>query len=211
MLEAGYKRRYLGCRVWSFCGGFECKLYPLLCPLTPSTLVEDFGSNKFQFLLVEKFGETEFVMAIVKIIVLVGLILTCLIISLGGSPSGERIGFRYWNDPGAFAPYLATGDLGRFVGFWSCIVQASFMFMGCEVVGITYGEAKNPRKAIPRAVQQTIWRILVFYIGGVIVLGMTVPYTNDLLLSANKQKTSACKFREARCYRPLWHADLFFA
>ncbi|CAG9984316.1 unnamed protein product [Clonostachys byssicola] len=143
------------------------------------------------FLPVEKFGETEFIMAIVKIIVLVGLILCCLIISLGGSPSGERIGFRYWNEPGAFAPYLAEGSLGRFVGFWSCIVQAAFMFMGCEVVGITYGEAKNPCRAIPRAVQQTILRIAIFYIGGVIVLGMTVPYTNELLLSANKEKTSA--------------------
>lgn len=132
-------------------------------------------------------------MAIIKIIVLVGLILCCLIISLGGSPSGKRIGFRYWNEPGAFAPYLAEGGLGRFLGFWSCIVQAAFMFMGCEVVGITYGEAKNPRKAIPRAVQQTILRIAIFYIGGVFVLGMTVPYTNDFLLSANKQKTSAGK------------------
>ncbi|VUC29757.1 unnamed protein product [Clonostachys rosea] len=143
------------------------------------------------FLPVEKFGEAEFIMAIVKIIVLVGLILCCLIISLGGSPSGERIGFRYWNSPGAFAPYLAEGSLGRFLGFWSCILQAAFMFMGCEVVGITYGEAKNPRKAIPRAVQQTILRIAIFYIGGVIVLGMTVPYTNQLLLSANKEKTGA--------------------
>ncbi|RSL83095.1 hypothetical protein CEP51_004720 [Fusarium floridanum] len=143
------------------------------------------------FLPVEKFGETEFVMAIVKIIVLVGLILGCFIISMGGSPSGDRIGFRYWNDPGAFAPYLEEGSLGRFLGFWACIVQAAFMFMGCEVVGITYGEAKNPQRAIPRAVQQTIWRIAVFYIGGVIVLGMTVPYTNELLLSANKAKTSA--------------------
>ena len=129
----------------------------------------------------------------IKVIVLVGLILCCFIISLGGSPSGERIGFRYWNDPGAFAPHLITGDLGRFLGFWSCIVQAAFMFMGCEVVGITYGEAKNPRKAIPRAVQQTIWRICVLYVGGVIVLGMTVPYTNELLLLANQQKTSAGK------------------
>lgn len=133
-------------------------------------------------------------MAIVKIIVLVGLTLCCLIISLGGSPSGELIGFRYWKDPGAFTPYLAKGDLGRFLGFWSCIVQAAFMFMGCEVVGIAHGEAKNPRRAFPRAVQQTIRRIAVFYIGGVIVLGMTVPYTSDLLLSANDRDTSSCKF-----------------
>ncbi|RSL95782.1 hypothetical protein CDV31_013753 [Fusarium ambrosium] len=143
------------------------------------------------FLPVSKFGETEFYFAIVKVIVLVGMILACFIISLGGSPSGDRIGFRYWNDPGAFAPYLAEGSLGKFLGFWACIVQAAFMFMGCEVVGITYGEARNPRKAIPRAVKQTIWRIAFFYICGVIVLGMNVPYTNELLLGANKQKTSA--------------------
>ncbi|KAI9041792.1 putative amino-acid permease [Aspergillus affinis] len=126
------------------------------------------------FLPVENFGETEFVMAIVKITVLIGLIICCSIVSLGGSPSGERVGFRYWKEPGAFASYLAEAH--------SC---------SWDVVGITYEEARNPRKAIPRAVKQTIWRIAVFCIGGVIVLGTTVPYTNDLLLSANNAETSA--------------------
>lgn len=133
-------------------------------------------------------------MAIVKIIVLVGLILCCFIISLGGSSRGSRIGFHYWNDPGAFAPYLFRGALGRFAGFWTCIVQAAFMFMGTEVVGITFGEAENPRRTISRAIKHTIWRIGFFYIVGVIVLGMAVPYTSDALLGSTKSKTSAGKF-----------------
>lgn len=118
---------------------------------------------------------------------------------MGGSPNGDHIGFRYWREPGAFAPYLEKGATGRFLGFWACVVQAAFMFMGCEVVGITYGEAQNPRKAIPRAVKQTIWRIAFFYIVGVLVLGMTVPYTNELLLGSTKEKTSAGKL--------FWHLE----
>lgn len=65
------------------------------------------------------------------------------------------------------------------------------MFMGTEVVGITFGEAANPRQTIPRAIKQTIYRIALFYVGGAIVLGMSVPYTNNLLLGATKSKTSA--------------------
>lgn len=151
--------------------------------------------NEVQFLHVKYFGEAEFWMAVVKVIVIVGLILFCVITSLGGSPFGDRIGFRYWNDPGAFAEYMYDGALGRFLGQWTCIVQAAFMFMGTEVVGITFGEAQNPRSAIPRAIKQTIWRIAFFYVGGVIALGMAVPYTNDLLLGATKSTTSAGSFR----------------
>lgn len=144
-----------------------------------------------KMLPVKYFGETEFWMAVLKVIVLTGLILLCFIIALGGSPSGDRTGFRYWNDPGAFASYLVSGSTGTFLGFWACICQASFMFMGTEVVGITFGEAKNPRRTIPRAIKQTIIRIAFFYIVGAIVLGMTVPYTNELLLGSLKAKTSA--------------------
>ncbi|RDW70297.1 amino acid transporter-7 [Coleophoma crateriformis] len=140
---------------------------------------------------ISKFGELEFWFAIFKVIVLVGLILCAFIISLGAGPTGSRVGFHYWQDPGAFASYLVKGSAGKFLGFWACVIQAIFMFMGTEVVGITYGEAKNPRKAIPRAVKQTIARIAIFYIGGIIVLGMAVPYNNSLLLGANKTITSS--------------------
>ncbi|KAK2469934.1 hypothetical protein H9L39_18749, partial [Fusarium oxysporum f. sp. albedinis] len=121
-------------------------------------------------------GENEFYFVIFKVLVLIGMIIACSIISLGGSPSGEWIDSRYWKDPGAFAPYLSQGFFGKFLGLW---------------YRITYGEVRNPRKAIPRVIRQTIWRIAFFYIRGVIFIGTNVPYTNDLLLGANKHKTSA--------------------
>lgn len=149
------------------------------------------------------FGETEFWMAVLKVLVLTGLILLCFIIALGGSPTGHRTGFHYWNDPGAFAQFLLSGNLGRFLGFWNCVCQAAFMFMGTEVVGITFSEAKNPSKTIPRAIKQTIARIGFFYVFGILVLGMCVPYTDELLLDATKAKTSAGTYRLQSCLQGL--------
>ncbi|EOD48908.1 putative dicarboxylic amino acid permease protein [Neofusicoccum parvum UCRNP2] len=137
------------------------------------------------------FGEAEFWMSLVKLLVMVVLILTCLIISLGGQPSGDRIGFRYWRDPGAFGTYLHSGPTGRFLGLWACMVQACFAYTGTEVVGAAFGETPNPRKNIPKAIRQTLWRICSFYVLGALVLGMAVPHTNDMLVGATKQKTGA--------------------
>lgn len=116
---------------------------------------------------------------------------TCLVIALGGAPKEDRLGFRYWNHPGAFATYLLPGKLGRFLGFWACIVQSCFAYTGTEVVGAAFGETPNPRKNIPRAVRQTLWRICVFYILGVLLVGMCVPYNDSRLVGATKAKSSA--------------------
>lgn len=110
------------------------------------------------------------------------LVLTCFIISMGGQPSGEVIGFKYWHNPGAFGSYLVEGPTGRFLGFWAAMVQ---------VVGVAFGEAPNPRKTIRKAVRQTLWRIVFFYVIGALVLGMSVPYTNDLLIGGTKKSTGA--------------------
>ncbi|KAI8202284.1 hypothetical protein K4K52_006502 [Colletotrichum sp. SAR 10_76] len=61
---------------------------------------------------------------------------------------------------------------------------------GTEVVGMTFGETPNPRKNVPKAVRQTFWRIACFYIIGVLVLGMAIPYDNEMLIGATKQATS---------------------
>lgn len=144
-----------------------------------------------QFLHVSKLGETEFWLGLCKILIMTILIISCLVVALGGGPNHTRSGFRYWRDPGAFKEYLVEGSLGRFLGVWACICQACFAFVGTEVVGMTFGETPNPRKNIPRAVKQTFWRIAVFYILGVIVLGMAVPSDNEMLIGATKKSTSA--------------------
>lgn len=66
-------------------------------------------------------------------------ILVGLIIDLGGGPNHERLGFRYWKNPGALAPSPLTPNnipLGRFLGILSVLVQAAFAFQGMELVAV---------------------------------------------------------------------------
>ncbi|KAF5659399.1 hypothetical protein FCIRC_12541 [Fusarium circinatum] len=139
---------------------------------------------------VNSFGETEFWLGFAKVLIMTTLIITTFVVAMGGGPNHDRSGFRYWQNPGAFAEYLLEGPTGRFLGFWACCCQACFGFTGTEVVGMTFGETPNPRKNVPRAVKQTFRRIACFYILGVLVLGMAVPYDNEQLIGATKQKTS---------------------
>jgi amino acid transporter len=44
----------------------------------------------------------------------------------------------------------ADGALGKFLGFWSVMVNATFAYLGTELVGVTAGEAQNPRRSIPK-------------------------------------------------------------
>lgn len=71
---------------------------------------------------------------------------------------------------------------------------------------MTFGETPNPRKNVPRAVKQTFWRIACFYILGVLVLGMAVPYNNEQLIGATKQATSGGK---DSAYTTLFHDSDF--
>lgn len=137
------------------------------------------------------FGEFEFWLSSFKVLVVVGLILFSLIIAAGGGPSGDATGFRYWRDPGAFAPLYATGALGRFIGLWSVLVHSTFAFLGTELVGVTSAEAQNPQRSIPKAIRLTFYRILIFYILSVFLVGLCVPYDSRELAFANKSGTSA--------------------
>lgn len=141
-------------------------------------------------------------MSLVKALVILMLILLCFIIAMGGGPNGHRTGFWYWQDPGAFGPYTAKvngndvlidGSLGRFLGVWACIVQATFAYLGTELVGVAFGETPNPRKNVPRAVNQTLGRIVFFYIAGVLVLGMAVAYNDPELIKATALKNTGCR------------------
>ena len=95
-------------------------------------------------------------------ITIVGIIILGIIVDAGGGPQGDAIGFRYWNNPGAFNQYRRSqsppvvspvssqelslvgieGSLGRFLGFWSCLVQASGAFIGFEIVALAAAESK---------------------------------------------------------------------
>lgn len=137
------------------------------------------------------FGEFEFWLSSFKVVTIVGIIIFSLVLALGGGPDHDRKGFRYWSDPGAFKPYIKGGDAGKFLGFWSCMVNATFAYLGTELVGVTVAEAQNPRKTIPRAIKLTFYRILFFYCFSVLLVGMLVPYDSPELVFATKERTGA--------------------
>ncbi|KAG5727647.1 Dicarboxylic amino acid permease [Termitomyces sp. T112] len=145
---------------------------------------------------VRVFGELEFWFSSIKVIALLGMLLMGIIIDLGGNPRHDRIGFRYWRAPnGPMGSYLKDqvhdGHLAIFFGFWATLTNALFAYIGTELVGVTVGEAQNPRRNIPIAIRRTFFRILVFYVGGVFVIGLIVPSTNNSLFLATKSKTGA--------------------
>jgi yeast amino acid transporter len=132
------------------------------------------------------FGEFEFWLSSFKVIVIIGIMIATLCIALGGAaPDHRRTGFYYWQEPGAFNTYIKDGPTGKFLGFWSTMVTATFAFLGTELVGVTVGEAQNPRKTIPKAIKLTFYRILFFYCLSVLLLGMVVPYNSKELVFAN--------------------------
>ncbi|EAU92901.2 amino acid transporter [Coprinopsis cinerea okayama7 len=122
------------------------------------------------------YGEAEFIFASIKVLTIVGLIILGIVLDLGGGPNRDRIGFRYWKDPGPFVQYRGIpGAKGRFLGWWAVLTQAAFSFIGTEIVAIAAGEAKNPRRNLPRAIRRVYVRILLFYILGTAIIGLLVP------------------------------------
>jgi len=138
------------------------------------------------------YGECEFIFASIKVITITGLIILGIILDLGGGPTHDRIGFRYWKNPGPFAQYVGIGGAkGRFLGWWAVMSQAAFSFIGTEIVAIAAGEAKNPRKNLPKAIKRVYIRILLFYIGGTFIIGLLVPFNHpDLSLQTSNAAKS---------------------
>lgn len=116
-----------------------------------------------------------------------GLILVGLVIDLGGAPNHERRGFQYWKNPGPIAGSgLEPNHIGldRFLGILSVLVQAAFSFQGMELVAIAASETESPRRNIAKAVRRVFVRICVFYMLGIWITGMIVPYDDPNLLTS---------------------------
>ena len=128
------------------------------------------------FFGVKGYGEAEFVFSIVKVIAVIGFIILGIVLDIGGGPDGSYIGGKYWRNPGAFH--------NGFKGLCSVFVTAAFAFGGTELVGLAAAETANPRKSLPSAVKQVTWRITLFYVVALMLVGLLVPYTDKRLLNA---------------------------
>ncbi|KAI9809862.1 MAG: hypothetical protein M1825_000295 [Sarcosagium campestre] len=126
---------------------------------------------------VKGYGEAEFVFAIIKIIAVLGFIILGIVINVGGAPKGGYLGGAYWKDPGAFN--------NGFKGLCSVFVTAAFAFAGTELVGLAAAETANPRKSLPTAVKQVFWRICLFYIVSLTIVGLIVRSDDPQLLNGD--------------------------
>jgi aromatic amino acid transport protein AroP len=125
--------------------------------------------NAINLTNVKVFGEMEFWFAIIKVVAVIGMILFggWLLFSGNGGPQASIS--NLW-DQGGFLPHGMTGLV-----MMMAIIM--FSFGGLELVGITAAEADNPQESIPKATNQVLWRILIFYIGSLTVLLSLLPWT----------------------------------
>ena len=105
---------------------------------------------------------------------------------LGGNPKHDRFGFRFWGDPGSFAPLYKTGSLGRWLGFLQSLILASFTIAGPDYVSMAAGEAENPRVVMPSAYNKVFGRLTAFFVLGSLCVGINVPYNDPELIAAFK-------------------------
>ncbi|EGO64499.1 amino acid permease [Acetonema longum] len=119
---------------------------------------------------VKMYGELEFWFAIVKVVAIIGMIiLGAMMIFTGIGVGGTPLGFENLWIHGGFMP----NGIG---GLLLSLVIVMFSFGGIELIGITAGEADNPKKSIAQAVNQVMWRILVFYVGALTVMMIIYPW-----------------------------------
>ncbi|WAO90398.1 AA-permease domain-containing protein [Fusarium falciforme] len=166
-----------------------CVLFEFWTDLNPSVFIIIFIilTAAVGLAFIRVFGEVEFWFALLKILLVVFLIILGLVINLGGVPGTPRIGFRYWNDPGPFVEHIATGNWGKFLGYWSVMTSAVFSFAGVESIAMAAAETRNPAKAIPKACKNVFIRIIVFYILAILIVGMLVPSNDERLNDSSGQ------------------------
>lgn len=120
---------------------------------------------------VRNFGEIEFWFALIKIIAIVGLIVTGMFMLLTqfALPDGTRASITHLWANGGFFP-------NGFMGFVAGFQIAVFAFVGIELVGTAAAETENPERNLPKAINSIPWRIVLFYVGALFVIITVTPW-----------------------------------
>ncbi|MBE8712281.1 amino acid permease [Sphingobacterium hungaricum] len=148
-------------------------------PLWVSSLFFFVIINAINLASVKVYGETEFWFSIIKVVAIIAMIIfgTYLLLSDSGGPQATVA--NLYNDGGFFPKgWLTQLSDGSYQGLLAALVMIMFSFGGLELVGITAAEAENPEKNIPKATNQVLIRILIFYVGALIILFSLMPWRN---------------------------------
>jgi amino acid transporter, AAT family len=119
---------------------------------------------------VKVFGEFEFWFALIKVVAIIAMIaLGCSVIFFGFTNDWTPIGLDNLWIHGGFFP-------NGFSGMLLSLQMVLFAYVGIEMIGLSAGEAENPRKTIPMAIDSLAWRILIFYMGAIFVILAIFPW-----------------------------------
>ncbi|OAT86740.1 amino acid permease [Desulfotomaculum copahuensis] len=119
---------------------------------------------------VKAYGEFEFWFAIIKVVTIVVMIIVGAgMIFFGLGNHGVALGFSNLWSHGGFFPK-------GFSGIIMALVMVMFAYLGVELIGVTAGEAQHPEKAIPSAIDKVLYRILIFYVGALVVIMSIYPW-----------------------------------
>jgi AAT family amino acid transporter len=126
-----------------------------------------YGAN---LLAVRVYGELEFWFALIKVVTIVSLIVAGIaVIVFNVGDLGKTASFTNLWTNGGFLPFGIMGVL-------LTLQIVMFSYSGVELIGVTAGEAENPDKNLPRATNSVIYRILIFYVGALVVIMALVPW-----------------------------------
>ncbi|WP_215779787.1 amino acid permease [Paludibacterium sp. B53371] len=140
---------------------------------------------------VKGFGEAEYWFSLLKVLTIIAFIVIGLLMIVGimtrpvyhGLAAGLPVFFASGN-----------GFVGGFAAFISVSMVVGFAYQGTEVIGVAAGEADDPAQTLPRAARQIFWRILMFYMLSILVVGLLLPYNDPLLLKNEMSDVGASPF-----------------
>lgn len=137
------------------------------------------------------YGEGEYWFASIKVVTII-IFLIVGVLMIFGILGGQSPGFSNWTLSDS------DGKRGPFVGGILSIINvflvAGFSFSGTEIVGLAAGESENPEENVPKAIKTVFWRILLFYMGAIIVIGFLIPFTDPNLLKSGADNIAYSPF-----------------
>ncbi|WQE35286.1 amino acid permease [Bordetella avium] len=142
------------------------------------------GLNAFS---AKGFGEGEYWFSLIKVIAVLAFLATGVAILAGIIHGGDSPGLSNWTV--GDAPFV--GDFATLVGI---AMVVAYSFQGTELVGVAAGESENPRRNVPIAIRQVFWRILLFYVLSIAVIGCLIPYTDPQLLRSDVSDIAVSPF-----------------
>ncbi|NNP73769.1 amino acid transporter [Acinetobacter defluvii] len=117
------------------------------------------------------FAESEFWLSLVKVVTVVAFILFGLLAIFG------IINYEGYSAAPLFSNLTANGWFPNgLVPIFTTMLIVNFAFSGTELIGVAAGETKDPAKNVPKAINTAIWRLLIFFVGTIIVISALLPH-----------------------------------